>query len=906
MTDALRPMNLRCQHLCDPLAIDEPSPSLSWLLSGGGRNRLQTAYRIIVSSSQEGIRHLKGDLWDSEKVNSDETLDVRYRGKALESRQPCFWAVCIWDEKSRECWSEPAVWEMGILDKQQWVANWIGGPVTFQNGTDAPGSRESNGNALPMVSAIGSTPIFYLRKSFEIDRSVVKARLYATARGVYRAIINDLNADDRSFAPGWSDYNKRIEYQCYDVTQNLTQGTNTLCAMLGEGWYAGFVGPFERRRANHYGLRAFFIAQLVIEFEDGEQLVIKTDQSWRAHLGPVSHSDFLLGELHDGRKELVDWSKSSYDDAHWYQPIVDFPNAVNLVAEKAQPIRVVEELNPVDVTQTQEGGFLFDLGENMVGRVRFKTHGSEGQRITLRHGEALDKNGALYTENLRFAKSEDTYILTGSGEEIYEPLFTYHGFRYVEVSGLTHSIKPDTVTGLVLMTDTPETGEFSCSNPLVNQLQKNILRSQKGNFLSIPTDCPQRDERLGWLGDAEVFARTAAYNMDVSAFFSKWMDDVTDAQLGDGQYTDTAPCIIFGTGGAPGWAEAGVIVPWTMYLMYGDKSIIERNWDAMTKWMDFLRRTNPDHIRTLCLNMNFGDWLAPDPNTPKPLVATAFYARCADLMARMATALERSDEAEAYQFLFQKIARAFQEEFVDPQSRVAGDTQTSYLLALGFNLIPKDKRAAAGQYLVADIKARDWHLSSGFLGINLLLPVLCDIGHTDTAFRILLNEDYPSWGYCIKHGATSIWERWDSWTPENGFQEIMNSFNHYAYGSVGEWFYRYLAGIDTYEDSSAFKEISIDPHLGGGLTSAQATYLSCRGPIKSAWRLTEHQFELDVVIPPNTSAVVALPPHEGGSLTEGGIKIEGIPEIEMLRQDEREIRLKTPSGTFNFSMTLLP
>jgi alpha-L-rhamnosidase len=902
--EALRPADLRCEHLRQPLAIDAPSPRLSWSLSGAGRGRRQTAYRILVASTREMLDQRLGDLWDSGKVDADDTLAIPYQGCSMSSAQHCWWAVCIWDEQDQSCWSAPAEWEMGLLEPKAWVADWVSGPMASPEGIDAPGSDFSMDKSFPMTTAIESAPLFYLRKTFDIDRPVAKARLYTTARGVYRAMVNNHDADDRVFAPGWTDYHKRIEYQAYDVTHSLKPGANTLCAILGEGWYAGYVGPMSRRRAGHYGMRPSLLAQLIIEFDDGERMLIKTDDSWRVNAGPVSYSDFLMGELCDARRNLTGWTEPAYDDAKWYEPVVDSPASAQLVAEKAQPIRVVEELSPISVRQTGEGCYIFDLGENMVGRVRLRTRGLKGQRITLRHGEALHDDGTVYTENLRSAKSEDIYILSGAGEETYEPLFTYHGFRYVEVSGLTHAPETDTLIGRVIMTQTPRTGAFSCSDPLINQLQSNIIRSQKSNFISIPTDCPQRDERLGWLGDAQVFARTAAFNMDVSAFFSKWMVDVTDAQLDDGQFPDTAPCIIFGIGGAPGWAEAGVIVPWTMYSMYGDTAIVERNWDAMTKWMAFLQRANPGHVRTRCLNLNFGDWLAPDPTTSKSLIATAFYARSARLMAQMAKAIGKLEEARSYGLLFQGIRTAFVREFVDRQGRVAGNTQTSYLLALGFDLLPDDMREAAGKHLVADINARGGRLSCGFLSINLLLPVLCDLGHTDVAFQLLRSEEYPSWGYCIKHGATSIWERWDSWTPEGGFQELMNSFNHYAFGSVGEWLYRYLAGIDTRTDAPGFKEISIHPHIGGGLTNAKAIYTSCRGDIKSAWRLIGQKFELDIDIPPNTSAVVTLPPFEDGSLTEGESDIHSCSEIEILQEDEGGIIIRVASGAYDFAMTL--
>ena len=446
----------------------------------------------------------------------------------------------------------------------------------------------------------------------------------------------------------------------------------------------------------------------------------------------------------------------------------------------------------------------------MVGWVRLKVEGEAGTEVTLRHAEALNPDGTVYTTNLRSARQADTYILKGEGEEVYEPRFTFHGFRYVEVTGYPGEPPLGAITGRVVHSATPPAGSFECSSPMVNKLQENIVWGQRGNFLSVPTDCPQRDERLGWTGDAQVFVRTAAFNMDVAAFFEKWMVDVQDAQSPEGAFPDVAP-LLRGSGlidlrwGAPAWGDAGVIVPWTIYRTYDDTRIVERHYSAMARWMEYLYEANPDLIRKNRMGNNYGDWLSPKGDlTPKDLLATAYWAYDAKLMAEMAGATGRSDDAREYRDLNENIRAAFEETYVSPDGRIKGDTQTGYLLALHMDLLPEELRSAAAEHLVRTIEREDWHLTTGFAGVGYLCPVLTEAGYTDVAYRLLENETYPSWGYTVKNGATTIWERWDGWTEENGFQSPnMNSFNHYSLGSVGEWLYRYVAGIDLGEPATA-------------------------------------------------------------------------------------------------------
>jgi alpha-L-rhamnosidase len=538
----------------------------------------------------------------------------------------------------------------------------------------------------------------------------------------------------------------------------------------------------------------------------------------------------------------------------------------------------------------------------MVGWVRLKVEGEPGTKVTLRHAEALNPDGTIYTTNLRSARATDHYVLGGDGEEVFEPRFTFHGFRYVEVTGYPGEPQRDAITGRVVHSATPPSGFFECSSSLVNKLQENVVWGQRGNFLSVPTDCPQRDERLGWMGDAQIFVRTASFNMDVAAFFEKWMADVQDAQSPEGAFPDVAP-LLRGSGlidlrwGAPAWGDAGVIVPWTIYRAYDDTRIVERHYDAMARWMEYLHEANPDLIRKNRMGHNYGDWLSPKgDHTPKHLLATAYWAYDAKLMAEMAEVTDRNEDASEYRDLNERIKAAFEEAYVSPDGRVEGDTQTSYLLALHMELLPEELRSAAADHLVRTIEREDWHLSTGFVGIGYLCPVLTEAGYTDVAYCLLNNETYPSWGYTIKNGATTIWERWDGWT-EAGFQSPnMNSFNHYSLGSVGEWLYRYVAGIDLV--APGYGHILIRPRPGGGLTQASGEYDSVRGRISSSWKIEDDRFVLEALIPPNTTATVHVPSTDG--VLEGGRPVDEADGVEFLRAGEGETILSVGSGRYEF------
>jgi alpha-L-rhamnosidase len=827
----MRPVDLRCEHRRDVPCLDEPAPRLSWALESAERDKRQTGYRIRVTS---------GDvlLWDSGRVESANTVDVVYAGRALPPAADCAWTVQVWDEEDAA--SEPSAPARFRTGLREWRADWIFRDSAEDPGIPVPGTEPERAADILLDR---SSPAAYLRRGFTAG-DVRRAMLYMTARGVVEMHVNGARVGDAVLTPGWTDYRRRIEYAAHDVTDLLRDGGNELTAILGDGWWCGFVGFDLKRAGAHYGTHPELLCELHLEHADGTLEVIASDESWEATTGPIRYSDLLHGEYYDARRE----------PAGWLPVRTRLRDGVALVPERAQPIRITEELSPVSVTRRAPGVHVFDLGQNMVGWVRMVVEGERGTTVRLRFAEMLEDDGSLYMDNMRSARPQDTYVLRGGGREVFEPRFTFHGFRYVEVSGI--DTIPE-ITGCVVHSDTPWSGAFDCSSELVNQLWRNVTWGQRGNFLSVPTDCPQRDERLGWLADAQVFLPSAALNMDVAAFITKWGDDILDAQSPEGAYPDVAPRLVFERDGAPAWADAGVIVPWTIYERYGDVRILERHWDAMERYIAYLVRHNPDLLWRHRRHNDYGDWLSVGAETPRELLGTAYIAYDALLMARIAGVLGRPDRQAHYEALHRDVAAAFNRAYVGDDAYIEGDTQTVYLLALHMDLLPEELRARAAERLVADIEAHDWHLTTGFVGVGLLCPVLTEAGYAEVAHRLLLQDTFPSWGYSIRHGATTIWERWDGWTAEHGFQTpLMNSFNHYSLGSVAQWLYEYVAGIRI--QRPGYEHVLIAP-VPGELEHASATLRTLRGPIRSAWRQANGDFELTVEVPANVTATVILP-----------------------------------------------
>ncbi|WP_045234837.1 alpha-L-rhamnosidase [Deinococcus pimensis] len=856
----LLPVRLRCEHLEDPLGIGTPIPRLTWALQGDGTDRSQRAYRVLCASQPDLLDAHHGDLWDSGRVESREQLLIPYAGAPLRSRQTCFWKVITWDEQdTMGPWSETASWETGLLLASDWQAVWIEHDVWTESDTPAP---------CPLV-----------RRAFTLPAPPVRARLYVSALGLYEAHLNGRRVGDRLLTPGWTDYHTRVPYQTYDVTAHLHEGLNVIGAVLGDGWFCGHVGY--RRTRRHYGPRPRLLAQLEVELATGELLTVGTDHLWEATTAELRASDFLHGETIDARLERPGWSASGGEPTHapGWAPVVTTRWHAPLVADAGPPVRALMTLDVVAETRPAPGVRVLDLGQNMVGWTRARVHGEAGQAVILRFAEMLDDDGTLYTAALRSARATDTYLCRGDPDgEVFEPRFTFHGFRFVEVTGDATLLD---LVGVVVGSDTPRAGTFECASADVNQLQRNIEWGQRGNFLSVPTDCPQRDERLGWLGDAQVFAPTATYNADVAAFFTKWMQDVEDAQSPAGGFPDVAPRLVSEQDGAPGWGDAGVILPWVLYGRYGDLGLVRRHWAAMQRWMTLLETANPDHVRRNRRNNDYGDWLAQDGDdprnafgsrTPKEVLATAYWAYGAALMRRMATALGRADDAERYAALHERIREAFLTHFVEPHGWISGRTQTGQVLALAFDLLPEHLRADAAARLVDLVRARGDHLTTGFLGVAHLLPVLTRYGHADVAHRLLVQDTFPSWLYSIRQGATTIWERWDGYTRHGGFSDPgMNSFNHYSLGSVGQWLYESVAGLAPAEGAVAFDRVVIAPQPGE-FRWARAEHDTSRGRITASWRVEDDALHVHVTLPPNVQAEVRWPEafrSDGASVGSG-------------------------------------
>lgn len=723
----------------------------------------------------------------------------------------------------------------------------------------------------PLGGPRSSAPVPYLRKAFKLTQPIRSAQLAITALGLYECEINGVRVGDHVLAPGWSDYRRRVYYQIHDVTVLMREGENALGVILGDGWYCGSVAMWGRQA---YGKRPQLLAQLEITYNDGSTMVVATDLSWKTTTGPILEGDLLMGETYDARLELGAWSEPGYDDKSWDAVLPAEDPAIVLAISPAPPMRRIEEVKPVSGPNQS----VFDLGQNFSGRVRISLEAPRGTTFTLRFAEMLNSHGHPYTANLRAARATDYYTCKGGGVETWEPRFTFHGFRYVEVKECRPEYKIQ-VTGIVLYSDMKRTGHFSCSNPLLNQLQSNIVWGQKSNFLDVPTDCPQRDERMGWTGDAQVFVRTAAFNMDVHGFFAKWMQDLRDSQLPEGFYPCTAPAFdpafashtLPASDGGPGWSDATFICPWTIYLCYGDPKILEDHYDSMERYMQFLARERClGHIRShpdVDSWGGFGDWLALDGSgkldgaTPRDLIATAFYAYAADIMSRTAKILGRADDVKKYDILRGEIVEAFRRRFVTPEGLMASGTQTSYVLALHFGLLPEEVRATAIRELVRDIERREFHLATGFIGTPYLLEVLETNGYPDIAYKLLEQETFPSWLFPVKNGATTIWERWDGWTPDKGFQsEWMNSFNHYAYGCVGAWMVRSVAGLELDPENPAYRHIIFRPRPGGSLTWAEARLETVHGEAAIRWELEKETLKLNLTVPLGTRATFLPPP----------------------------------------------
>jgi alpha-L-rhamnosidase len=1039
----------RCEYRVDPLGIDATRPRLYWEMTDARRGAKQTAYQVLVASTPEKLAADQGDLWDSGRVESDQSTQVVYAGRPLESRMRCCWKVRIWDAGGKPTdYCQPALWTMGLLKPDDVKAKWIGpadgmfvkpedktsaltlegcswvwtgepgvnplerapaGPRYFRKEIAIPADKtvrrarflgtaddrfklfingelvgsgdswqsahaidvtrsvrkgkicvgvvvintspspagllgklaidfeqgepmilpidatwktsttgelgwkkvgwdDSGWPAAKVIGALGCKPwgdvgmsdarvcaCPLLRKEFQVSGEVRRATLYGSAQGVYRMYINGKPVGRDYFTPDWTDYRKRIYYNTYDVTDMIRAGgANAIGGVLGAGWFGGSIG-WEVKK-NQYGANLRLFAQLEIEMADGAVQTIVTDESWRTAFGPCLEGEFLAGETYDARREIPGWAEPGLADAGWKPAVLGRRMAPLFQAFPSVQVRETGEQHAVKITEPKPGAFVFDLGQNFAGFARLKAKGPAGTKIVLRFAEVLNPDGTIYVANLRCARAIDTYILKGDGEETWQPNFTFHGFRYVEVTGYPGRPAADAITGVAINSNVPLAGSFECSSPMINKLYRNIVWTQRANFISVPTDCPQRDERLGWMGDAQTFVRAATYNADVAAFFTKWLVDVDDGQGPDGDFADVSPRIVDLGGGVAAWADAGTICPTTIYYVYNDKRLLEKHYPAMCRWVEFCRKNSKGLLRPAD---GFGDWLSIKAETPKDVIATAYFAYSTHLAADAARVLGKADDAKKYDDLFGQIKETFNKAYVSADGRIKGNTQTCYVMALWFDLLPADKRGFAVRYLVDDIKSRDNHLSTGFVGTSVLMPTLSSVGQTPLAYKLLLNDTFPSWGFSIKHGATTIWERWDGWTPEKGFQDPgMNSFAHYSFGAVARWMFQTAAGIDTAEPG--FQKLVIHPQPAEGLTWVNAAYRSIHGPIASEWRTENGRLTLRVAIPANTTATVVIPTTDPSAVTEGEQPVAEAEGVRVLPVENGQVRLEIGAGEYQF------
>jgi alpha-L-rhamnosidase len=931
------------------LGIEAAQPRLSWRIEersqkSEDRGLRQAAYQVLVASSAELLKKDTGDLWDSGKVASDQSLLIDYAGKPLVSCQQCFWKVRVWlaSRSLGEGWSLPARWTMGLLKPEDWTAQWI----SFRDTAALPDKP----------GALLLPPARHYRKEFSAKKKVARATLFSSALGLCEMHLNGQKVGDALFEPGWSDYLKRAYYRTHDVTALVKQGANTVGAIVTDGWYAGYVGyallcgygPNHLGR-NLYGKTPALLAQLQIDYADGSRDVVVTDPSWQvSDGGPFREADIIMGESFDARLADPSWCGSASARAgsaaswKWENAIraeengslkaafhepgasrqveLGFQRPARLQAYPAPPIRVTQELKATSLAEPAPGVYVFDLGQNFAGTIRLKVKGVAGTRVQLRYAEMLHKDGRMMTENLRKARATDFYTLRGdAGGETWSPTFTYHGFQFVELTGLTAKPNLEDVTGLVIHSDTQLVGEFSCSDPVMTRFAQNAKWTQRANFVEVPTDCPQRDERLGWMGDAQVYVRTASYFADIGAFYTKWLDDVEESQRDSGPYPDYSPYPM--AHGKPGatfgtaWTDAGIICPWTIWQVYGDTRVISRHWSSMQRFMAWRLKSDPQ-LQGVRLGNEWGDWLNVNESTPIAFIDLCYHALDAKLMADMADAIGAVDDAATYRKLFSDAAASFQKRYLKPDGSLGVDTQSAYVLALWVGLIPESSAALAAEFLAAKIRKNDSRMATGFLGTKPLLGVLTKYGQHDLAVHLFLSRRYPSWGYEVVNGASSVWERWDSYTSEFGFNgssgkqnASMNSFSHYSFGAVMEWAFRDLAGIDT--QGAGFGRLLIRPGLSAvsppdvpPLTWVKASYSHPRGRIACNWKVEGGELTLEVTVPPNTTATVHVPASDAQSVTESGKPAAAAAGLKFLRVESGAAVFEAESGVYHFVSAL--
>lgn len=890
--------DIRCEYKENPIGIDIENPRFQWKIDSEARAVRQKSFKIQVSEDRD-FRDL---VWDEEQ-SSNQSTNIEYQGENLKSRTRYYYRIKVETNKGFSDWSQREFFEMGILNSSDWQAKWISPDYDY-----APDKYR---------------PASLLRKEFNLKEKVKKARVYITALGLYELRINGKKVGKNYLTPGWTSYNKCVQYQTYDLSDYISKGPNAVGLQIGDGWYLGDLMWKDSR--NFYGKERLALVEIQVEYESGNEIII-SDSSWKTEKSPILMSEIYHGEKYDARLEKEGWDQPKFNDSDWYSVKEADKSKDILIAQENNPVRKMLEIEPEEIITTPAGEKVIDMGQNMVGWLQFKVSGKSGDRVILKHAEVLDKKGNFYTDNLRSADQKIEYILNGKDEESFEPHFTFQGFRYVKIVDYPGEINLDDFKGIVLYSDMKQTIDFECSNEMLNKLHDNIIWGQRGNFVDIPTDCPQRDERLGWTGDAQVFIKTAAYNMDVSSFFTKWLHDLKADQAEDGavpfvipdpKANETAEIPeterVEQKTASSAWGDAACICPWTLYEIYGDKRILTEQYQSMKDWVEYIRAQGENEYLWET-GFHFGDWLALDAPensniglTAKEYIATAFFAYSTRILRDTAEILDRDDDYKKYNELLEKITEKFNQEFVTPNGRLSESTQTAYVLALHFDLLKEKDRKKAAAILADYVAERDGHLTTGFVGTPYLNHVLSDNGYLELAYELLEREEYPSWLYPITKGATTIWEHWDGIKEDGSFWSgtLMNSFNHYAYGAVADWIYGVVGGIKSDIENSGFKRFTIAPRPGGSLKSAKTSFDSIYGMIVSKWEIINNQFELEVEIPANTEAEVILENIDPKSVKESNKDIsKDIVGIKKEKELDDQLILKVKSGKYKFNCKL--
>jgi alpha-L-rhamnosidase len=892
-TPAIAVQNPRCELLTDPEGIDALQPRLSWEIASNIRGTGQTAYQVLVASSAEKLTANRGDMWNLGLVKSDQSIQVSYKGKPLQSGTEYFWKVKVWTSKGESAWSEVHHWSMGLLKPADWQAKWVGYDHAF---------------AWDSVSKFSRLSARYFRKEFSSAKAIKKATVYVSGLGYYELYINGSRIGDQVLAPAPTDYTQSVKYNTFDITAQLKQGNNAIGTILGNGRFFTMRQNYKPAKIKTFGYPKMLL-QMDIEYADGSHRIIASDDTWKlTGDGPIRSNNEYDGEEYDANRELTGWATTGYNASAWIKPeLVEAPGG-KIVAQMNEPVRVVETVKPVSIKKIANGNYVLDMGQNMAGWINMHVKGGKGQRVELRFAETTKSDGDLYVANLRDARSTDVYTLKGGSEEQWHPRFVYHGFRYVEIVGYPGVPKIEDFEGQVVNDDLQNVGTFETSNPLINQIYKNAYWGIRANYKGMPLDCPQRNERMPWLADHATGSYSESFVYDNGSFYAKWLDDIEQSQTPEGALPDVAPAYWHYYSDDETWPATYLIVADMLYDQYADKAPIVKHYESMKKWMTYMR---VKYLRdNILIKDKYGDWCVP-PESPElihskdtlrgtdgHLIATAYYFRMLTLMKRFAGLAGKTQDVAEYDAMADKIKSTFNQTFFNSKTkRYSNNSVTSNLLPLYFGMVPAaDKKAVFKNITDKILIENNGHISTGVIGTQFLMRTLTDNGRADIAYRIASNTDYPSWGYMVKNGATTFWELWNG----NTANPQMNSQNHVMLlGDLLVWFYENLGGIKT-EGAQGFHKLMMKPEPVEGLTFVNASYKSVSGMVKSNWKKEGKTFSWDVTIPANTEAIIYIPATSEKDVTEGGSAAAANHDLKFLRMEAGRAVYQVSSGNYSF------